>query len=103
MPNLAQFTFLASFISTFVFLYLSTSYISFALRSRGWDINNLILLGLEKKDLGTESVPELHPLAAIWEVVKMDQTTQIALLTGLVTIGVLLLTKFWKPSKSGIE
>lgn len=95
MPNFAQLLFLSSFITTFVALYFLTSFISAQLRARGWDINDIILIGLEKRDLGNEPSPKMLSFSAAVEAVKMERSAQVAVAAGLLSV-VFILTKLVK-------
>ena len=98
MPGLAQVVFISSFIGTFAFLYVGTSYISAFLRSKGYDIGDLILIGLEKKDFSQEPPPKMWTAGDVVEIVKADKSAQAAVLAGVVTVA-FLLSKVFKSSE----
>lgn len=97
MPTIAHAAFLGSFITTFVVLYLLSSFISAQLRARGWDIRDIILIGLDKKDFGNEPPPEMLSFSTIVETIKLEKSAQVAVAAGFLTV-VYLLTKLVKPS-----
>lgn len=98
MPTFALAAFLGSFITTFVVLYFLSSFISAQLRARGWDIHDIILIGLEKKDFGNEPPPKMLTFSTIVETIKLEKSAQIAVAAGVLTV-VFLLTKLVKPSE----
>lgn len=61
MPNKHQLAFLASFLSVFFSLVFISRYLGARLREAGYDINNLILLGLPKDN----STPTTPPLSVV--------------------------------------
>jgi cytochrome-b5 reductase len=60
MPNRYQLTFLASFVLTFACLYIVSEYISAALKSAGYDISQLILIGLPKTNMTSGEPLAVH-------------------------------------------
>ena len=50
MPNHLQLLFLASFFLTFILLLTLSNFLSSKLREAGYDISNLILIGLPKSE-----------------------------------------------------
>ncbi|EJD04162.1 NADH-cytochrome b5 reductase [Fomitiporia mediterranea MF3/22] len=101
MPSAPQLLFLFSFVSTFAVLYLGTSALGSYLRSNGWDINDLILIGLQKKDFTTESPPKMLSFTDVINTIKADQSAQAAAAVGLLTI-VFILSKLLKSKKKPV-
>ena len=101
MPRVSQLVFFSSFFGTFFVLYQVTSYISRVLKSHGWDINDIILLGLEKKDLTQEPIPKMLSTKDILTTLKADGATQAAAAAGLIT-ALLILVSFSKIFKSSM-
>ncbi|KAH8120119.1 NADH-cytochrome b5 reductase [Phellopilus nigrolimitatus] len=101
MPNLAQLIFLLTFVTTFATLYVLSSCISLQLKARGWDINDLILIGLEKKDFTREQPPKMLSAVDIIDTVKADRSAQAAAFAGVITI-VFLLSKVFKSKKKPV-
>ena len=98
MPILPQLVFDASFVGTFAALYFLTSYIGELLRSYGYDVSDIILIGLEKKDFGGNPLPKMWSAADVVNIVKADKSVQAAVVAGVVTI-VFLLSKVLKSSR----
>jgi hypothetical protein len=98
MPTTSQFIFVSAFVSTFALLYVSTSYIGEYLKSKGWDINDLILIGLEKKDFGDEPPPKMLSFSDVVSAIKQDTGAQAAAVAGLLTV-VFVLAKALKSSE----
>ena len=98
MPNFAQVLFLSSFAVTFALLYYLSTLAGAYLRAHGWDVNDIILIGLEKKDLGSEPPQKLPSMAALVEALSTDRTAQVALLAG-VAGSIFVLTRFFAPSQ----
>ena len=86
-----------TFITTSCILFFLSSLLSAFLRSRGWDINDLILIGLEKKDLGDTDMAS-SPLSFVEIFTSNKNGNLIALALGVFTT-VLLMVKFTKSSK----
>lgn len=57
MPNHLQLLFLASFILTFLLLLTLSNFLSLKLREAGYDISDLILIGLPKSDVSHPNSP----------------------------------------------
>ena len=57
MPNHLQLLFLASFLLTFILLLTLSNFLSSKLREAGYDISNLILIGLPKSDVSQPHSP----------------------------------------------
>lgn len=97
MAVIEHVVFVASFISTFILLYVVSSFASAYLKSLGYDINDLILIGLEKKNHPVEQVPEPFSMSAFVDSLRLDRPSQFALAAGVVSV-VFLVVKLMKPS-----
>ncbi|TDL28689.1 NADH-cytochrome b5 reductase [Rickenella mellea] len=83
MPNRLQLSFVLSFVATFVALLLTSRFIGAQLRARGYDVNDLILIGLPKNQ--PPMTDNMSSPAELLAALKTDRNTQlIALLVGLV-------------------
>ena len=100
MPLVTHLVFAGSFLTTLAFLYFGSAYLGAYLRSRGWDINDLILIGLEKKDLGFDSSPppDMPSFADILHTVQTDRNVQAAAVAGLLTVA-FIFAKVFRSSK----
>ncbi|EAU92895.1 NADH-cytochrome b5 reductase [Coprinopsis cinerea okayama7 len=98
MPNQYQLAFLASFFVTLASLIASLHFAVAFFRSKGYDIGDLILIGLDKKNPNpTDGRVEIEKIPAIiMEFVKnadLDDIVQLATSpTVLVTAGIVLAT-----------
>ncbi|OCB86110.1 NADH-cytochrome b5 reductase [Sanghuangporus baumii] len=90
MALLHHAVFALSFVSTFAFLYISTSYAGAWLRAHGWDVNDIILIGLEKKNFTDEPPPKMLSFADVVNAVNADKSAQVAVACGIATIVFLL-------------
>lgn len=96
--------FVGSFVTTFAFLYYVSSYISAVLTAHGYRPGDLILIGLERKNITGDEVPAMLTPIQIWEAIKADKATQAALAAGVVTVVVLMSRLFKsKPRKYNIN
>ena len=57
MPNQYQFAFIASFVGVFSFLLLVSAFIKTKLAEAGYDISQLILIGLPRDESSYQSPP----------------------------------------------
>ncbi|KAL5495457.1 CBR1 [Sanghuangporus weigelae] len=101
MPNLHHAVFALSFVSTFAFLYISTSYVGAWLKAHGWDVNDIILIGLEKKNFTDGSPPKMLSFADVVNAVKADKSAQVAVACGIATI-IFLLSRLVRPRKKPV-
>lgn len=97
MPSASQLVFLSTFVATFAALYAFTSYIGAYLRSKGWNVGDIILIGLEKKDFGSEPPPKMLSVDDVVNIVKVDKSAQAAVVAGVLTI-IFLLSRAFKSS-----
>lgn len=97
MSFAARAIFIGSFVSTFAVLYYLSSYISSILTAHGYRPGDLILLGLEKKNLTGEEAPAMLTASQVWTTIKADSAAQAAVAVGVVTI-VLAVSRLFKPS-----
>ena len=90
MPLVNHVAFVLSFVSTFACLYISTSYAGAWLRARGWDVSDIILIGLEKKNFSDGPPPKMLSFEEVVNTVKADKSAQVAVACGIATIVFLL-------------
>lgn len=102
MLRAPQFVFLSAFVGTFAALYALTSYVGTYLRSKGWDVRDIILIGLEKKDFSSEPPPKMWSASDVVNVVKADRSAQAAVIAGVLTV-FFLLSKAFKASKYSLR
>jgi cytochrome-b5 reductase len=83
MPNHLQLLFLGSFVLTFLFLLTVSNYILSKLHQAGYDISNLILLGLPRAD-----EPTHHPMSATApSFLDLRQSVVAQIVAILLTVG----------------
>jgi cytochrome-b5 reductase len=74
MPNKYQFAFLTTFVSVFSALILLSRFLNSKLKEAGYDINNLILLGLPK-----EPIPDPDPAMSSFDLQKVQEAVKTLL------------------------
>ena len=98
MPSVTQAIFVGSFVTTFVVLYFISSYISAVVTAHGYRPGDLILIGLEKKNLTEGAPPTMLTASQIWTTIKADPSAQAAVAAGVVSV-ILLVSSILRSSK----
>lgn len=100
MPNHLQLLFLASFFATYIILHTLTTLLSSKLREAGYDISNLILIGLSHPE-NTSS--KLMSTSAPFLDVRQSVVAQALALLLAVASGAFIYLKFGRSSTSSFS
>jgi hypothetical protein len=101
MPNRYQFAFVASFLLTFAVLFVASTYIGVKLRAAGYDISELILIGLPENTSMSTSDPLVQGQTTSDFLAQLQQggyAQLVALL--LATLSSLFIYSKFGPSQS---
>jgi len=99
MPNYLQLLFLGSFILTLFSLLTLSNYLLSKLRQEGYDISNLILLGLPRSDERTPHLP-MSAVAPSFLDVRQSVVAQIVAILLTVASSAFIYLKFGRSGTS---